>query len=248
MLPQIFTSGIDHRPAARWMDRIPPNVVYVRVIVPGHDVPAVRSVLNTHYLNDRYGPTMASTSERDIPAAAVAEYHDKHQHEAAVYVVTRVDRDLDGQRFDTSRFYAYQVIRAGLLRLLGRIRIVGMGRPTEPFPVGRIVPDTDDPDPVPMTKEFEGPPLWVTPVAGVLPWPDDRAGERARAAEQDLLEGLQFVLDELGYTQERIRGARTSGDPRVAWMRQSARLASLSARLAELVRDAEEVETALKPD
>jgi hypothetical protein len=243
---RLFTSGRDYRPAGFWGGHLAPHAIYARVLVSAPDVSFAEEALNGQQLS-RYAETLREPTSADAPARAVADYvRQAGIDETAVFVLYRLDTDTVGAPLPAPQFLLDR-LKGGRLTTVGRVRVVSMGRPTDPEPIAQVVSDDGSTDPVPLPATHEGPD--GPPIEGAVAFPDGPAGERARLAEGALAEGLARAVQEITHIQAAVASARVSGDPRRAVNRESPALAALSLTLTELCGYATTVEEALtSPD
>lgn len=241
---QLFTSGRDYRPHAFFAGRIPPEATHVRVLVYARDVRQAIEVLDGAGLF-RYAEAMREPTSTDKPAEALRAYLPLHFDPDIfpVFLVYQARRNFDGTEFRAPRFYALHLINNQLVPI-GRIRVVSMGNPLQPDPVARVVDEDGQDDPVAMPAENEGP--GASPIEGVLPYPPGQLGQVIAHTDRALGVELDGVLDRLDLVVRDIAHARSAEDPRVAWMRASPALLSLSAELAALAAKATTVEVTLQ--
>lgn len=241
-----FTSGRDYKPHAAFPTAVPPNTQYVRVIVAAHSIDDASDALDMYHLA-RYTETLRGPNEPDGPAEAVAAYvRDEGIDQPTVFVVYRIDSDELGKALNPPRLLVAQ-LRGSVAAVIGRVRIVGKGRPDQPYPQCRIVPVEAGPDPVALAgTEYEGPTDDVPMVEGPAAFPATPVGYLAKGREWRLLAGLADVQAELGQAIAGIERNRRSMDPRLSYARHSERLLALSAQLAALAGDAAVVEVVLQ--
>ncbi|HEX8347756.1 MAG TPA: hypothetical protein VF657_23935, partial [Actinoplanes sp.] len=145
----VFTSGRDYRPHTAFAHHLPPNAVYVRVLVAADTFDAATDELRRLSLG-RYEETLRGPGAYDGPAEAIEAYvRDGHAGVPAAFAVYRIDADGLGVPLNPPRLVAAEIQEDRLARA-GRVRVVSMGRPESPAPVCRIVPDDDEADPVPL--------------------------------------------------------------------------------------------------
>lgn len=240
-----FTSGRDYRPTFFWGTLLPASTVYVRVIVV-----ATTFERAVHQVHERgvplYAETLRDADPQDSPAAAILEHASRHSpYEPSAYAIVRTDEDVEGRPFMKARIAAYELTQIGL-REIGRIRIVDMGRPTDPEPVTRVVPEDDQDDPVVMPEDREGPVPPDNPVSTAVAYPAGPLGAKVREIEGRLPRQIAETRDQLNELLGDLALSRRTADPLAACERGAGRLLELAQTLGKLHADAYLIETVLR--
>jgi len=240
----VFTSGRDYRPHAFFGLKLPPDVGYVRVLVVADDLDQAGYRLCTTGVQ-RYAESLRPVTSVDGPAEAVTHYlaSATPQDDHPVFLVYTRNYDRDGGRLPVPRFYTARLVGGDVVPV-GRVRVVGMGQPTDPHPVVRLVDDDQGDDPVPLPADVEGPGGDL--VEGVLPYPRGALGVVVRRKERQVIDGLTAMRGQVDQVLADIAQARTSSDPRLAWLCGARDLLKLSTQLAELAAQASVVEATLQ--
>jgi hypothetical protein len=240
-----FTSGRDYRPAFFWGTMLPPNTVYVRVIVAAPTFDQAVQQLHERGV-PLYAETLRDADPQDSQAAAILEHATRHcPYEPSAYAVIRTDEDLEGRTYAKPRIGAYELTQIGP-REIGRIRVVGMGRPTDPEPVTRVVPEDGEDDPVAMPEDREGPIPPDNPVSTAVAYPAGPLGAKLREIEGRLPRQIAETRDQLNELLGDLALSRRTADPIAACDRGAGRLHDLAQKLAGLHADAHLVETILR--
>lgn len=239
-----FTSGRDYRPGFFWGGTLSPNVVYARVLVVAETLQQGAGLLEDRGAS-LYLETLRGADPLDLPAAALLRYATGHfPEEPTAYLLVRADEDIDGVPFRAPRFRSFQLTPTGL-HPIGRIRVVGMGRPTDPDPVAQLVPLDGRDDPVTMPEDREGPVPADNPVSTAVPYPAGRLGSAIREIEARLPRELAQIRNQLDELLGDLALSRRTADPSQACDRGAARLADVAQRLSRLQADAHLVEVVL---
>jgi hypothetical protein len=238
----VYTTTRDADPSAMFAGRLPDGAVYVRLIIAAPNLAAAEQELERLHLARRYAETLHTPTSRDAPAALVGE-REFNTATPALYLLYRIDPTVEGTTFRKPRFYLAQLTDTGDVQTIGRIRVVGMGQPTNPFPQVALTEDEADDDPVMMPAEREGG-LYGAAMGDLMP--AGALGYLTTHREGRLDFGIADVQGELELIAARIQRSRLSSDKRVAWGRESSRLLDLSRHLAELAADAAAVELVLQ--
>lgn len=246
MTIDVFTSGRDYRPHTPFANKLPPNALYARVLVAADDFDAAEDALRKVGLG-RYVETLRGPNAPDGPAEAINAYvADSGITEPTIFVVYRIDADAIGQALNPPRLLVARIVGADLT-VIGRVRVVSKASPPASYPIHRVVPDDDQPDPVPLAgTPDEGPTDDVPLVEGPIDYPVGALGYMTKSAERRLVPELDDVRSEIEMLINSIERARRSPDPQVSWGRQSGRLLDLSRRLSSAAADAATVETVLQ--
>ncbi len=242
----VYTSGRDYQPGAFWNSRLPSNVVYARVLVVADDVDQADHLLHGRGLG-RYAESLREADLAvDSPAEAILEHANRTVPggEPVAYVIYRCDTDQTGEHLWRLRVYVAQLLDSGP-GAVERVRVVSMGRPTEPGPVTRVVVDDGLDDEVPIPENREGP----TPMALVDPavrYPTGQLGTATRLIDERLPLELAHAGDSLAVILAELGRLRLSTDPREATERMSAALMGVVQALVRAHADALFVETTLR--
>lgn len=253
---RVFTTTRDTNPYVFFGGRLPERVEYVRILITAPDRAAAEAELERLHLAQRYAEVLHEPTSVDAPAALVGE-RELDAKTPAAYLVYRIDPSreqeneiLSGTKltappapFEKPRFYLARLTDTAEVETLGRVRVVGMGSPSQPWAQIHLTEDMAGDDPVAMPADREGGDLGAA--MGEL-MPVGALGYLIAGRERRLDRGLPDVTDDLAQIIARIQRARLSSDKRVAWGRESGRLLDLSRRLAELAADAASVETVLQ--
>lgn len=252
---RVFTTTRDTSPYVFFSGRLPERVEYVRILVTAPDREAAEAELERLHLARRYAEVLHEPTNSDSPAALVGQ-REMTSTKPAAYLVYRIDPSREQENeilsgadtrpvapFEKPRFYLARLTDAADVETLGRIRVVGMGSPAQPWAQITLTEDMAGDDPVAMPADREGGDLGSA--MGDL-MPAGALGYLVAGRERRLDRGLPDVADDLAQVIARIQRARMSSDKRVAWGRDSGRLLDLSRRLAELAADAASVETVLQ--
>lgn len=242
---RIYTTGRDYRPGFFWGHVLPPNTVYVRLLLAAHDVDQAEQLLLDRGAS-MYVETLTEAVPLDSPADAVRHLVEHHPDPAPrVYAVVRADEDVLGRAHTRPRISLWEIAADGP-RELGRIRIVGMGRPTDPEPVTRVVPDDGEDDAVAIPEGREGPVPADNPVSTAVAYPAGRLGARVRQAEANLPRGLADLRNHLDLLLGDLALSMRTADPRQACDRGASRLQELAQMLSRLHADAYLIEETLR--
>lgn len=242
---RIYTSGRDYRPGFFWGNVLPPNAVYVRLVVAAETYDhAVQLLLDRGA--SMYIDTLTDAVREDAPATAIRHLVDGMPHpEPGVYAIVRADESPIGNAYACPRLSAFEIAAVGP-REVGRVRIVGMGRPTDPEPVPRVVPDDGEDDAVAMPEDREGPVPPDNPVSTAVAYPSGRLGVAVREAEARLPRGIALLRDQLEELLGDLALSQRTADPRQACDRGSGRLHDMAQMLSRLHADALLIEVTLR--
>lgn len=240
-----FTTGRDYRPGFFWGTVLPPNAVYVRLIVVADDYDQAAQLL-LDVGAPMYVETLRDAEPLDLPVAAIGELAARDPHPSPhVCAIVRTDEDPEGRPYAVPRFTAYVIAGDGP-HLLGRVRVVSMSRPADPDPVARVVPDDDGDDAVVMPEDREGPVPADDPVSTAVAYPTGPLGAAIRQAEVRLPREIIRVRDQLDELLNDLALSRRTGDPRQACQRGADRLRALAQVLGDLHADAQLIEVTLR--